>query len=68
MGQQLQSRRPASSQNAWLSALVDTMEKFSRPEVRAVACDRRLVAAARAQLFRPAPPCVHRVVSASLRP
>jgi hypothetical protein len=59
MGQQLQSRRTrqawqSSSQNLWLSRLVDAMEKFSRPELRAVPCDRLALAAARAHLARPA--------------
>jgi len=53
MGQQLQPRRSASGQNSWLSALVDAMEKFSRPEYRAVACDPSVLAAARAHLARP---------------
>jgi hypothetical protein len=34
--------------------LVDAMEKFSRPELRAVPCDRLVLAAVRAQLARPA--------------
>jgi len=38
----------------WLSMLVATMEKFSRPEWRAVPCDDLELAAARAQLARPA--------------
>jgi hypothetical protein len=59
MGQQLQSQRtrqvwPSGSQNLWLSKLVDAMERFSRPEVRAMPCDRLVLAAVRAQLARPA--------------
>jgi hypothetical protein len=65
MGQQLQSRRtrqaqrtrqawPSGSQNLWLSRLVNAMEKFSRPEARAVPCDRLALAAVRAHLARPA--------------
>jgi len=38
----------------WLSMLVDAMEKFSRPELRAVPCDQSTLAAVRAQLARPA--------------
>lgn len=34
--------------------LVEAMEKFSRPEWRAVPCDERDLAALRAQLARPA--------------
>jgi hypothetical protein len=52
--QQLQSWRSGSGQTLWLSTLVDTMDKVSRPEWRAVACDRLELAAVRAQLARPA--------------
>jgi hypothetical protein len=38
----------------WLSMLIDTMDEISRPELRAVPCDDRLLAALRAQLARPA--------------
>jgi hypothetical protein len=34
--------------------LVDTMEKFSRPELRAVSCDILTLAAVHAHLARPA--------------
>jgi hypothetical protein len=54
MDQQLQSWRTGSGQTLWLSRLVETMEKFSRPEWRAVPCDRLELAAMRAQLARPA--------------
>jgi hypothetical protein len=69
MGQQLQTKqlkgwqlktrqskawRSGSGQNLWLSMLVDAMEKFSRPELRAVPCDQLVLAAARAHLARPA--------------
>jgi len=54
MGQQLQSWRTGSGQTLWLSVLVDTMEEFSRPEWRAIACDRLELASLRAQLARPA--------------
>jgi hypothetical protein len=54
MGQQLQSWRTGTGQTLWLSMLVDAMEKFSRPEYRAVPCDRLELAAMRAQLARPA--------------
>jgi hypothetical protein len=52
--QQLQSWRSGRGQNLWLSTLVDTMEKVSRPEWRAIPCDRLELAAVRAQLARPA--------------
>ena len=54
MGQQFQSWRSGSGQNSWLAMLVDAMEKASRPELRAVPCDSRVLAALRAQLARPA--------------
>ena len=38
----------------WLSLLIDTAEEISRPERRAVPCDRQVLAALRAQLARPA--------------
>jgi hypothetical protein len=36
--------------------LIDAMEEVSRPELRAVPCDRAVLAAVRAQLARPASP------------
>ncbi len=54
MGQELQSWRTGSGQALWLSLLVDAMEKYSRPEWRALPCDELELAAVRAQLARPA--------------
>ena len=54
MDQQLQSWRTGSGQTLWLSMLVDTMEKFSRPEWRAIPCDPTELASVRDQLARPA--------------
>ncbi len=57
MGQQLRqfrSWRLGRGQTLWLSRLVDTMDKVSRPERRAIPCDRLELAAVRAQLARPA--------------
>lgn len=54
MGQQLQSWRTGRGQVLWLSMLVDTMEKLSRPECRAVPCDDQELAKLRAQLAWPA--------------
>jgi hypothetical protein len=56
MGQQLQPWRSENGQTRWLSMLIDAMEKVSRPEFRAVPCDRSVLAAVRAQLARPASP------------
>ena len=54
MGQQFITWRSGSDQRAWLSMLIDTMEKVSRPESQVVACDNHVMAALRAQLGRPA--------------
>jgi hypothetical protein len=54
MGQQLQSWRTGSGQDLWLAMLLDTMEKVSRPEWRAIPCDALELAAVRGQLGRPA--------------
>ena len=54
MSQQRQSWRAAQGEKLWLSMLVDAMEKFSRPEWRALPCSRLELAAVRAQLARPA--------------
>jgi hypothetical protein len=56
MGQQIQSWRSGDGQTLWLSMLVDAMEQLSRPEFRAVPCDRSVLAAFNAQLARPASP------------
>jgi hypothetical protein len=54
MGQQIHGWRSASGQRLWLSMLIDAMEDVSRPELRAVPCDDRLLAAVRSQLACPA--------------
>jgi hypothetical protein len=54
MGQQIQGWRSASSQRSWLSRLIETVEAISRPELRAIPCDDRLLATVRAQLALPA--------------
>ena len=54
MAQQCRGWQSASSQRLWLSMLIDTAKEISRPERRAVPCDRQLLAALRAQLARPA--------------
>jgi len=56
MGQQMRPWRSGDGERLWLSTLVDTMETVSRPDVRAAPCDRRILAALRAQLARPASP------------
>ena len=54
MSRQLPSWRTANGQTAWLSRLIEAMEKFSRPEWRAVPIDRLELAAVRARLAQPA--------------
>jgi hypothetical protein len=56
MGQQLQAsqfRRSGDRDRLWLSMLIDTMEKVSRPEFRTLPCDPSILMALRAQLARP---------------
>ena len=61
MGQQLREWQSASSQRLWLSLLIDTAEEISRPQRRAVPCDRQVIR-------RPAcAACPSGVVSHSLR-
>jgi hypothetical protein len=63
MSRQISSWRTGKGQTAWLSRLIAAMEKFSRPERRALPVDRRELAAVRARLARPAkarPACASR--------
>jgi hypothetical protein len=53
MGHALQTWRSVSEQRAWLSMLIDTFEEVSRPEMRAIPCDSRELAAPLTQLARP---------------
>jgi hypothetical protein len=54
MTQRLPSWRSARGDRQWLTALIETMERIARAEVRALPTDQRLLAAVRAQLARPA--------------
>jgi hypothetical protein len=54
MSRQTQSWRTGNSQTAWLSRLIEAMEKFARPEWRARPIDRLELAAVRARLAQPA--------------
>jgi hypothetical protein len=56
MIQQTQKWRSGTGETAWLSALVETMETVSRPELRATPCARSLLVAVEAHLARPAMP------------
>jgi hypothetical protein len=54
MSRQSQSWHTGNGQTAWLCRLIEAMEKFSRPEWRALAIDRLELAAVRARLAQPA--------------
>ena len=54
MSRQLPLWRTGNGQTAWLSRLIEAMEKFSRPEWRALPLDRLELAAVRARLAEPA--------------
>jgi hypothetical protein len=56
MVQRLQAWQSGDGEKLWLSMLIDAMEEVSRPEFRAVRCDRSVLAAVSAQLARPASP------------
>jgi hypothetical protein len=56
MIQQTRQWRSGTGETAWLSALVETMERVSRPELRAAPCARSLLVEVEAHLARPAPP------------
>jgi hypothetical protein len=56
MIQQTQQWRSGTGETAWLSALVETMDGVSRPDLRATPCDRSLLVAVEAHLARPAMP------------
>jgi hypothetical protein len=65
--QQLREWRSAGGQRLWLSMLIDTAEEISRPERRAVPCDRQVITALREQLARPASLTIAYASSYSLR-
>jgi hypothetical protein len=56
MIQQTQQWRSGTSETAWLSALVEAMDRGSRPELRAAPCDPDLLLAVEAHLARPEMP------------
>jgi hypothetical protein len=53
---QVQAWRSGDGEKLWLSALIDTMEKIARRELRAVPCDRLVLAKVSAHLARPVSP------------
>jgi hypothetical protein len=70
LGQGLGIERTGSGERAWLSMLVDTMEKISRekiarPDVRTAPCDARLLTKVRLQLGRSVVP--HRPINHAAR-
>jgi hypothetical protein len=56
MVQRFQAWQSGDGEKLWLSMLIDAMEEVSRPEFRAVPCDRSVLVAVSAQLARPASP------------
>jgi hypothetical protein len=56
MAQQTQQWRSGDGETAWLSALIGTMGKVSRPELRATPCAPGLLAAVQTHLARPSVP------------
>jgi hypothetical protein len=54
MSREVPSWRAGNGQTIWLSRLIEAMEKFSRPEWRALPLDRLELAAVRARLAQPA--------------
>jgi hypothetical protein len=52
----VQAWRSGDGEKLWLSTLIDTMEKIARRELRAVPCDRLLLAKVSAHLARPVSP------------
>lgn len=56
MIQQTQQWRSGTGEMAWLSALVETMEQVSRPELCTRLCAPSLLMAVEAHLARPAMP------------
>ena len=75
MGQQLQRQgawrpglfRSEGGETVWLSMLVRAMEDASRPEIRKIPCDPKVLIAVRAQLARPASPYPYGTSAYSLR-
>jgi hypothetical protein len=53
---QVQAWRSGDGEKLWLSTLIDTMEKIARRELRAVPCDRLVLAKVSAHLARPVSP------------
>jgi hypothetical protein len=53
---QVQPWRSGEGEKLWLSMLIDTMEKIACRELRAVPCDRLVLAKVSAHLARPVSP------------
>jgi hypothetical protein len=53
MGQRIETWQHGGGDRRWLALLVDAMERASRPDVRAVPCEKAILDALRAQLAQP---------------
>ena len=51
--------RSGDGERVWLSMLIATMERVSRPSVRAMPCDSKVLSALSLKLARPASPYPH---------
>jgi len=67
MGQQLQAWRSGEGEKVWLSMLIAAMEQAARPELRALPCDRSVLAQMSARLAQPASPYRYGASPFSLR-
>jgi hypothetical protein len=65
LGQGLEIRRTGAGERAWLSMLVDTMEKVSRRDVPTAPCDAKLLTMVHLQLERSVVP--HRPINRAAR-
>jgi hypothetical protein len=63
--QRLGIKRTVAGERAWLSMLIDTMEKISRQDARTAPCDARLLTMVRLQLGRSVVP--HRPINHAAR-
>jgi hypothetical protein len=65
LGQGLGIQRTGAGERAWLSMLIDTMEKISRRDVRTAPCDAKLLTMVRLHLGRSVVP--HRPINHAAR-
>jgi hypothetical protein len=67
MGQRIRPEACGDGSRLWLSMLVQAMEEASRPEIRKIPCDPKVLLAVRAQLARPVSAYPYGVSAYSLR-